>query len=198
MEVNIDQNDLDTFHKRVFCSNNRNDSLLDSLTVSFRTFASIIDLNHCILGQLSTEPGASRRAWSQLNIADTDKQNVSRQFSDKNYCNCDLRVFFENTRVNLTGVPFDECPLMADYWRYNTSSDSGRPCFNHTFIDTCSHQVNYKCHYVPVTKPTRPTTSPVDYGVYLESSARSSVREARVLSGFFSVSVLGAVWALGH
>ncbi len=195
MEVNIEQNDLSSFQKRVFCSNNYNDSLLDSLTISFRTLASIIDLNHCILTQLTFESSEfRRREWSQLNIADSDKQNISRQFIEKNYCNCDLLVFFENIRVNLTGIPFDNCPLMTDYWKYNTSIETTHTCFNHTFIDTCSHQVNYNCHYVPVTRPARPTTKLIDYGIYYEKSGQSMLKSGSLY--FFIISVFQVMWKI--
>lgn len=106
LEINIDQNNIETFNKRVFCSHAYNDSQVDTVSMSFQTFSSIIDMNHCILTQLKAEPSEYRREWTQLNIVDQDKRNVSQQFSVKNYCNCDVMYFLANSKLNLTGNGF--------------------------------------------------------------------------------------------
>lgn len=103
LEVNLEDNQIETFEKKVFCSMAYNDSQLDSLTMSFHTFSSIIDLNHCVLSQLKPENSEFRSEWTQLNIVDFDRYNISEQFKEKNYCNCDLKLFFENFKLNLTG-----------------------------------------------------------------------------------------------
>lgn len=43
---------------------------------------------------------------------------------------------------------------MDNYWNEDDSF-----CGNHTFIDTCRHQVNYQCNYKPPTLPPQQLTT---------------------------------------
>jgi len=155
LEVNLNQNDIINFKSKAFCSRNYEDSQLDSIGLSFKTFSSLIDSNHCVLTQLKPIHSISngnvssfnRHVWTQVSIAD----DFHRELEGKeNYCNCDLMLMFHYLKLNVTGL--NRCGLTG---ALTNSSALASKCANSTFIDTCSSQFDFQCN--PLTTTTRPT-----------------------------------------
>lgn len=156
LEVNMAQNDITNFRNRVFCSHNYQDSQLDSISVSFRTFSSLIDSNHCVLTQLKSIPQVqsanftSRHVWTQLDIVDSSENSREQELSLRNYCNCDLALMFQHFKLNVTGLK--NCDLFLVSPNVSTRST----CSNYSFIDTCASQSDFLCN--PITTTTLVTT----------------------------------------
>ena len=151
LEVNLNKNDILNFKSKAFCSRYYEDSQLDSVSFSFRTFSSLIDSNHCVLAQLkpihSMNSSLNRHIWTQVSIAD----DFHRELENKeNYCNCDLMLMFQHLKLNVTGL--NRCGLTMAIT--NTSS-LAYTCANSTFIDTCSSQFDFQCN--PLTTTIRST-----------------------------------------
>lgn len=150
LELNVAQNDIFNFKNKAFCSHNYQDSQIDKISLSFKTFSSLIDSNHCIISQLKPVQYlagnySNRQSWTHVNIIDISKDQDTSQI---NYCNCDLFLMFQNLKLNVTGL------RNCDLFSYDLSANS---CSNSSFIDTCFTQDDYKCS--PLTTTTKFTRS---------------------------------------